>query len=134
MTRMTRRQAREAAFALLFELTFSDEGMEAVLQDAKEAQTLPEDAFALKLASGAADKLEELDRKIEAASDKWKMTRISRVSLSVMRLALYEVLYCEEIPVSVSINEAVELAKKYGTDEEASFVNGVLGGVVRSCP
>ncbi len=129
---MTRRKAREAAFALLFENTFSDEGMEAVLQDAKDAQTLPEDEFALSLARGAAAKQDELDQKIAAASDKWKMDRISRVALTVMRLALYEVLYCEEIPVSVSLNEAVELTKIYGGDEEAAFVNGVLGGIVRA--
>ena len=129
---MTRREAREAAFALLFENTFSDEGMEAVLRDAEEAQTLPEDQFALSLATGAAEKQEELDQKIAAASDRWKMDRISRVALTVMRLALYEVLYCEEIPVNVSLNEAVELTKIYGGDEEASFVNGVLGGIVRT--
>ena len=132
MTGMTRREAREAAFALLFENTFSDEGMEAVLRDAEEAQTLPEDQFALSLATGAAEKQEELDQKIAAASDRWKMDRISRVALTVMRLALYEVLYCEEIPVNVSLNEAVELTKIYGGDEEASFVNGVLGGIVRT--
>ncbi len=132
MTGMTRREAREAAFALLFENTFSNEGMEAVLRDAEEAQTLPEDQFALSLATGAAEKQEELDQKIAAASDRWKMDRISRVALTVMRLALYEVLYCEEIPVNVSLNEAVELTKIYGGDEEASFVNGVLGGIVRT--
>lgn len=131
---MTRHEAREAAFQLLFQNTFSDEGMEAVLRDAEEAQALPSDDFALALANGAASKQDELDRKIEAASDKWKMARISRVSLAVMRLALYEVFYCDKIPVSVSLNEAVELAKKYGGDEEAAFVNGVLGGIVRSCP
>ncbi len=129
---MTRREAREAAFALLFENTFSDEGMEAVLRDAEEAQTLPEDEFALSLATGAAEKQEELDQKIAAASDRWKMDRISRVALTVMRLALYEVLYCDEIPVNVSLNEAVELTKIYGGEEEAAFVNGVLGGIVRT--
>lgn len=131
---MTRREAREAAFALLFDNTFSTEGMEAVIADAAESELLKMDDFSVALAKGAAEKQAELDQRIEAASHKWKMQRISRVSLAVMRLATYEVLYEKDIPVSVSLNEAVELAKKYGGEEEAAFVNGVLGGIVKVCP
>ena len=127
---MTRREAREAAFALLFDNTFSDDGMAAVIESAVESDLLQVDDFALRLANGAAE--EELDGRIEAAAHKWSMQRISRVALAIMRLALYEILYEEEIPTSVSINEAVELAKKYGCDEEATFVNGVLGGIVKA--
>lgn len=128
---MTRREARETAFALLFENTFSEEGMETVIADAKEAETLSPDDFAVSLAIGATENQEAIDQKIADASHKWSVQRISRVSLSVMRLATYEILYLDEIPVSVSINEAVELAKKYGGEEEAAFVNGVLGGIVK---
>lgn len=128
---MTRHEAREIAFALLFESTFSAQSMETVIADAKEAETLEPDAFAESLAMGVTAHLSEIDAAIEAASHKWSVQRISRVSLSVMRLAVYEILHVEEIPVSVSINEAVELAKKYGGEEEAAFVNGVLGGVVK---
>ncbi len=128
---MTRREAREIAFALLFENTFSEDGIEAVIADAKEAETLQPDAFAEGLAIGAATKQEEIDRKIEECSHKWKVGRMSRVSVSVMRLAVYEMLFVDDIPVSVSINEAVELAKKYGGEEDAAFVNGVLGGIVK---
>ena len=129
---MTRREAREAAFALLFDNTFSDDGMAAVIESAEESDLLQVDDFALRLANGAADRQEELDGRIEAAAHKWSMQRISRVALAIMRLALYEILYEEEIPTSVSINESVELAKKYGCDEEATFVNGVLGGIVKA--
>ena len=90
---MTRREAREAAFALLFDNTFSTEGMEAVIADAAESELLKMDDFSVALAKGAAEKQAELDQRIEAASHKWKMQRISRVSLAVMRLATYEVLY-----------------------------------------
>ena len=128
---MTRREARETAFALLFENTFSDEGIESVIADAKEAETLSPNDFAISLAMGTAEKMEEIDRKISDASHKWSVQRISRVSLSVLRLAVYELLFLDEIPVSVSINEAVELTKKYGGEEEAAFVNGVLGGIVK---
>lgn len=131
---MTRREARETAFALLFENTFSEDGIEAVIADAKEAELLQPDAFAESLAVGVAEKQDEIDGKIEEFSHKWKVGRMSRVSLSVMRLAVYEILFLEDIPVSVSINEAVELAKKYGGPEDASFVNGVLGGIVKETP
>ncbi|MBQ2792061.1 MAG: transcription antitermination protein NusB, partial [Oscillospiraceae bacterium] len=69
---------------------------------------------------------------VEKFSTKWKKNRLSRVSLSVLRLALYEMLYEESIPESVSINEAVELAKKFGGEEDSAFVNGLLGAVSRS--
>ena len=128
---MTRREAREVAFALLFENTFSEEGMEAVIADAKEADTLQPNAFAEELAVGTTEKQEEIDAKIEGSSHKWKVARMSRVAASIMRLAVYEILFMDDIPVSVSINEAVELAKKYGGDEDAAFVNGVLGGIVK---
>lgn len=131
---MTRREAREAAFALLFDNTFSEDGMAAVIADAAESDLLQVDDFALQLANGAAEKQEELDVRIEAAAHKWSMQRISRVALAIMRLALYEIFYEQDIPTSVSINEAVELAKKYGCDEEATFVNGVLGGIVKAQP
>ena len=129
---MTRHEAREIAFALLFENTFSEEGIEAVIADAREAETLDPNEFAVSLALGTAEHMEEIDEKIGDASHKWSVARISRVSLSVIRLAVYEITYLDEIPVSVSINEAVELAKKYGGEEEAAFVNGVLGGIARA--
>lgn len=128
---MTRREARETAFALLFESSFSEQDMDTVIADAQEAETLVPDDFAVSLATGAAANRETIDQRIKDASHKWSMQRISRVSISVMRLAVYEILYVDEIPVNVSINEAVELAKKYGGEEEAAFVNGVLGGIVK---
>lgn len=128
---MTRREARETAFALLFENTFSEDGIDIVIADAQEAETLQPNDFAIALAKGTDAHIEEIDAKISDASHKWSVQRISRVSMSVMRLAVYEILHEEGIPVSVSINEAVELAKKYGGEEEAAFVNGVLGGVVK---
>ena len=73
----------------------------------------------------------ELDEIITRHSLKWSKQQISRVALSIMRLAVYEIQYEPDIPISVSINEAVELAKKYGGEEEAAFINGVLGGVAR---
>ena len=123
---MTRRESREQAFALLFEKLFNDAPVTELAAAAVEARDTSTSGFAMQLATGAEARFEELDDRIASFSKKWNKERISRVALTVMRLAIYEMLYEADIPVSVSINEAVELAKKFGRDESYSFVNGVL--------
>lgn len=129
---MTRREARELAFILLFESTFTDEYVRDILESAREARDVEADAFALALAEGTQEHQRELDELISRFSLKWSKNRLSRVALSLLRLASYEMLYEKDIPVSVSINEAVELAKKYGGGDDSAFINGVLGGLARS--
>ncbi len=129
---MTRREARELAFILLFERSFGDLSVKEILEASAEARDVEADDFALRLAEGAEVHFAELDDLITQNARNWSTARISRVALAIMRLAIYEMQYEENIPVSVSINEAVELAKKYGGDEDASFINGVLGGIARS--
>lgn len=131
---MTRRESREQAFALLFEKMFNDQSVEELVAAATEARDTAVSAFAMTLATGAEQHMTAIDEKIASYSVKWSKERISRVSMSVMRLAVYEMLYEDGIPVSVSINEAVELAKKYGGDEDASFINGILGSIARETP
>ncbi len=128
---MSRRKSREQAFALLFEKSFNDMPVMDLAEGAQDAREMVVEPFALLLATGAEEKLADIDARIDAFSHKWSRDRISRVSLAVLRLAVYEMLYEEETPVSVAINEAVELAKKFGGDEDSSFVNGVLGGISR---
>ncbi len=128
---MTRRESREQAFALLFEKLFNNAPVAELAASAMEARDTATTGFALQIAEGAETNLAEIDDTIAAHSHNWNKNRISRVALSVMRLAVYEMLYDEDIPVSVAINEAVELAKKYGGDEDASFINGVLGSIAR---
>ncbi len=128
---MTRRESREMAFVLLFEKSFSDATLEEILENAGEARELVRDGFAMALAEGVVAHLPEIDDKISSASHKWSKDRLSRVALAILRLAIYEIVWETEIPVSVSINEAVELAKSYGGDADASFINGVLGGIAR---
>ena len=129
---MTRREARELAFVLLFERSFGELSVKEILEASAEARDVEADDFALRLAEGAEVRFEESDDLIAQNARNWSTERISRVALAIMRLAIYEMQYEESIPVSVSINEAVELAKKYGGDEDASFINGVLGGIARS--
>lgn len=128
---MSRRKSREQAFALLFEKSFNDQPVEELAAAATEARDTEAEPFALSLAEGAEMHLVEIDAKIDTYSRKWSRERISRVALAVLRLAIYEMLFEDSVPVSVAINEAVELAKRYGGEEDSSFVNGILGSVSR---
>ena len=126
-----KREARKQAFSLLFEQIFQKETMEDIIQDARDARDLEVDKFTKKLISGVETNIEEIDKLIEANLKGWRKNRISKVSLTIMRMAVYEMVYEEDIPVSVSINEAVELAKEFATPADGSFVNGVLGAILR---
>ena len=132
-TLMTRSQSREQAFALLFEKSFNPEtDMEDIITLSLENDIIEPDEFASMLAQTAWDKLFSIDDIIEKYSKNWKKHRISRVALAAMRLSVCELMYIPEVPVGASINEAVELCKKYATADDASFVNGVLGSVARN--
>ncbi len=129
---MTRRQAREQAFTLIFEKSFHPElTVEEMISMAVEARYLQTDEFAVLLAKTEDEQQPEIDSIIEKNAIGWRKDRISRVSLSLLRLALCEMLYIEDVPTSVSINEAVELAKLYASQEDAAFINGVLGTASR---
>ena len=129
---MTRKQAREEAFILIFEKEFNDNSVEHILETAAEARDLVPDDYINRVFKGVYDSLGELDSLISERSVGWSITRISKTALCIMRLAIFEMKYIEEIPVSVSINEAVELCKKYATENDASFVNGILSTVAKA--
>ena len=127
---INRREAREAAFSLLFETEFRrDEAFETIFETACENREIGEDAYLQRVYFGVCENRDKLDEIINRHAKGWKMTRISRVSRSILRLSAYELLYCEDIPNSVSINEAVELCKKFDEDAARPFVNGVLNGI-----
>lgn len=130
---MTRRQAREQAFAILFEKSFHPETeMDDILDISIEQELVQEDEYATRLAKTTWEKLFDIDELIEKNSIGWRINRISKVSLAILRLAICEILFIPEVPVSVSINEAVELCKKYGAEDDAPFVNGILGSISRA--
>ncbi len=130
---MTRREAREQAFILLFEKSFNTEtDIDELIGFAHELRMVEEDEFITALVKTACEKQEEIDEHISNNSKGWKINRISKVSLAIIRLALTEILYFDDIPAGVSINEAVELAKTYATPDDSSFINGLLGTVARS--
>ena len=129
---MTRSEEREQAFVLVFESTFhSQPDLDELIENAALGSELEIGVFARELADVTLAHLEEADIYIEKYLRGWTKKRLSRVALSVLRLAVCEILYVDSDPESVSINEAVELSKKYASQEEASFVNGVLGSFVR---
>lgn len=128
---MTRKMAREEAFILIFEKVFSSDTVEEILEIAAEARDLKPDDYIKTVFSGVYEHIEEIDGIISENAVGWKIERISKTALAVLRLAIYEMKYMDDIPVSVSINEAVELCKKYATTEDASFVNGILSTVAK---
>ena len=123
---MTKRQRRENAFLLLFEASFRDDPPEVIYAAAEDVGEIEVDEHVRTLVEGVLDKQEELDAIIAAYSPKRAVSRIPRVNLILLRIAIYELLYVKETPVNVAVSEAVELSKKYGPDNAASFVNGVL--------
>jgi N utilization substance protein B len=131
---MTRKEARNQAFILIFEKIFSESDIAEIIETAKECRNFEEDGdgYTVKAFTGVYENLEEIDELIAKNLSGWTIERISKVSLAVLRLAIYEIKYMDEIPTAVSIDEAVELCKKYSTVDDASFVNGVLGSVVRA--
>lgn len=126
---MTRREAREALFALLFEMSFFPEEERAALYHTEcEWQTIEEDDYIATGYAGVLLNREAIDEKIEGASKGWKLSRLSKVTLAILRLATYEFCYTD-LPYNIAINEAVELAKKYDDDKAPKFVNGVLNTI-----
>ena len=132
MKHMKRSEAREQAFILVFERSFKDETIDEIIEEAQIGRNLEVDPYARQLASGVSDHMPWLDEKISTYSKKWKLNRMSRVALSILRMSLWEIDHVDTVPVGASINEAVELAKKYGNEDDFSFVNGVLGAYVRA--
>ena len=129
---MTRKEERELAFILVFEKIFNeDQSVQEIVDSALEAELIEDNTFAVSLAQLTSEHTQELDTLIAENSIGWRIERLPKVSLAILRLALCEIFYVESIPVKVSANEAVELAKKFGTQDDASFINGILGKIIR---
>ena len=127
---MTRREIRENVFKMLFRAEFheAEEMTEQVSLFEEELSEAKEDelAYMTSKSNEILAKIPEIDKAVNEVSEGWKTTRMGKVDLSIIRLAVYEIKYEEEIPTKVAINEAVELAKKFGADASSSFVNGIL--------
>ena len=128
---MTRKMAREEAFILIFEKAFNDASVEEILELALEVRELKPDDYIKTVFCGVFENLESIDSLISENAVGWKIERISKTALSVLRLAIFEIKFMDDIPEAVSVNEAVEICKKYATKEDASFVNGILSTVLK---
>lgn len=140
---MNRRKSREVAMRLLFQTTLNEENLEEALENLKDVRDSNEGAkekdyesvdlkdvdidYVKRIIKGIEENREEIDEKIKGNLKNWKIERLSKVDLSILRLCTYEFKFEEDIPNKVSVNEAIELAKKYSGEKSATFINGVLG-------
>jgi N utilization substance protein B len=127
---MSRREIREQIFKILFRVEFHsreelDEQIALCVEELGDVRE-KDISYITEKVHSIADHLEELDEMINNAASKWKTSRMAKAELAIIRLAVYEMKFEEDIPVSVAINEAVELAKVYGDENGAGFVNGIL--------
>ena len=130
MSALKRKEAREVVVGLLFETEFkTEENSSEIFAISTENREIPEDEYIKAAYFGVCENKEKIDELIGAHSNGWKTHRLTRLSRSVMRLAVYEMLFCEDIPYSVSINEAIELTKKFDDPKAKAFVNGVLNSI-----
>ena len=131
---MDRSLAREIAMKMLYAASLGGgETMDEVLEQSGQADVLSdsEKTFLENLVAGVTDRQAELDEVIGRYSQGWALNRLARVDLTILRMAVYELLHMPEVPVGATINEAVELAKKYAEDKSSGFINGILGSAAR---
>jgi N utilization substance protein B len=132
---MKRRYGRELALQALFKIDVGKADPKRCIEDIKseDSSQVSEDIkeFAISLTQGVVDNLEEIDRAIESSAHEWSLDRMASVDRNVLRIAAYEIMFCPDIPIKVSINEALELVKIYSEPESVKFVNGVLGTVAK---
>lgn len=155
---MNRRKSRELVMKLLFQMTINKEDFKDVISNLKEnievdnieiiseetgmpvkKELTSEDIdlkdidmeYVIRVLKGVQENKDAIDIEIEKYLKNWKLTRLSKIDITILRVCTYEFLYENEIPRNVSINEAVELAKKYSADKSASFINGVLGSMIK---
>lgn len=126
-----RRLSREMTLKVLFQIDLVSTNIEEVLKYTLGNGKLSDEVkeFTLLLVKGVMGNLSEIDKAINSYTNNWSLERITNIDRNILRMAIYEILYLKNIPKSVSINEAIELAKKYGTKSSFSFVNGVLGKI-----
>ena len=133
MEKLTKRQiAREEAFKLLFEREFHPEkSVEELYNDALTARAFKEDPYIFATLSGVVQHLDVINADIDKHSVGWKRNRISSVSIAILEICIYEMRFCPDIPLRVSLNEAIELSKRYDEEKARAFVNGILNAVMK---
>lgn len=129
---MSRREIRDNAFKLVFEQLLRDDDINELYEIAEEVEEITVNDDVKKIVGGTIEHSQEIDGIISGYSRSRSISRISRLNLAILRIALYEAVYDDNIPVNVAISEAVNLAKTYAYQEDISFINGVLGAFSRN--
>lgn len=130
--KLSRFKAREQGFILVFEKIFNEDDLNTIIENAEISRDVKFDDYAKEIAFGVYENIDVIDELISSFLKKgWSIKRISKPSLAILRLAVFEIKYNDDIPSGVAVNEAVELAKKYTVDE-SRFINGVLGAIVKN--
>ncbi len=129
---MTKHQCRENAYLILFEASLRDDSPEELYAIAEEVDEITVDEHVKALVEGVLAHTEELDEIIASYSKKRAVSRIARINLILLRMAIYELRYMPETPVNVAVSEAVQISQKYTYQEDTAFINGVLGAYARS--
>ncbi|KUK83772.1 MAG: N utilization substance protein B-like protein [Pelotomaculum thermopropionicum] len=131
---MSRRQARERILQVLFQVDVGGIDPYQAYQniDNSFGELAKEQDFSMRIILGTLDNLQFIDHVISIVSKDWNINRMAKVDKNIMRMALYEIFYCDNIPSNVSVNEAVELGKIFGGEESGRFINGILGRVIEN--
>ncbi len=129
-----RRRSRKSALEVLYQWDLTHQDARKALLRFKDHSSSEEgrDPFLERLVDGVVAHYQEIDRLIEQYSEHWRLGRIAPIDRNILRIAIFELVYCDEIPPKVTLNEAVELGKEYGSDESGSFINGILDRVLNS--
>lgn len=131
---MGRKYARESTMKLLYQMeinsNFSEEAVDIFFEN--NEFNIAEKSYVDDAIETIKDNLGQIDSYIKDNIEGWDLHRLAKIDLAILRIAIYEIVYRKDIPIQVSINEAIEIAKKYSTDESSKFINGVLGGFIRS--
>jgi N utilization substance protein B len=123
-----RRRSREFALQVLYQLEITKQDALRTLAQFQEhfSEGVERDDFVERLVLGVSEHRKEIDRLIERYSENWRLDRMNMIDRNILRMAAFELLHCEDIPPKVTLNEAIDLGKRYGTDESGSFINGIL--------
>lgn len=132
---MNRRKSREIAMKLLFEKTINKGEYEEIVKNFKENTEIElndiDFAYIETIIKGIQDNIQSIDQKIEGNLKKWKLNRLAKIDLCILRLSTFEILFVDEIPDKVAVNEGIELAKKYSDNNSPAFINGVLANMIK---
>ncbi|EAE8049769.1 transcription antitermination factor NusB [Listeria monocytogenes] len=123
---MKRREAREKALQALFQIELNEMSLDQAIKNIMEDE---QDDYMEKLVEGVMANQAEIDAIIEPNLDNWRMDRLSKVDLSLLRLSVYEIKYLDDVPNRVSLNESIEIAKIYSDEKSSKFINGVLANI-----